>query len=326
MEKVQAPSRLQLAREVLQIESEALTALSRSLNGDFLAAVDLILASAGRLVITGMGKSGHVARKIAATLASTGTPAFFVHPGEAAHGDLGMITAQDIVLALSNSGESDEIIALLPALKRKGVRLICMTGRESSTMAQEADIHLDARVEKEACPLGLAPTTSTTVQMALGDALAVTLMDARGFGQGDFALSHPGGSLGRKLLVHVSDIMHSGEELPRVAPGTPLKDALLELSRKRLGMLAVCAADDALLGVYTDGDLRRTLERSANLYDLTIDQVMSRSPRTISPKKLATEAVFLMEQNKITSLLVVDEGNKLIGALHLHDLFRAGVI
>ncbi|NHR04109.1 KpsF/GutQ family sugar-phosphate isomerase [Chromobacterium haemolyticum] len=326
MEKVQAPSRLQLAREVLQIESEAITALSRSLNGDFLAAVDLILSSPGRLAVTGMGKSGHVARKIAATLASTGTPAFFVHPGEAAHGDLGMITAQDIVLALSNSGESDEVIALLPALKRKGVRLICMTGRENSTMAQEADIHLDARVEKEACPLGLAPTTSTTVQMALGDALAVTLMDARGFGQGDFALSHPGGSLGRKLLVHVSDIMHSGDELPRVAPGTSLKDALLELSRKRLGMLAVCSPDNALLGVYTDGDLRRTLERSANLYDLTIDQVMSPSPRTIGPKKLATEAVFLMEQNKITSLLVVDEDNKLIGALHLHDLFKAGVI
>ncbi|OWY37317.1 D-arabinose 5-phosphate isomerase [Xenophilus sp. AP218F] len=326
MEKTASSHRLALAREVLQTEASALHNLSNRLNGEFLAAVDAMLACRGRTIVSGMGKSGHVGRKIAATLASTGTPAFFVHPAEAAHGDLGMITSDDVVIAISNSGESGEVLALLPALKLKGVKLIAMTGREGSTLAREADILLDSSVEKEACPLGLAPTTSTTVQMALGDALAVTLMEARGFGQGDFALSHPGGSLGRRLLVHVRDVMHSGADLPVVPPGTALKDALLQMSQKRLGIVIVSDHDGSLRGIYTDGDLRRTLERSENFYDLTIDQVMSPSPRTIPEHKLAAEAGYLMKQNQITSLLVVDAEGKLCGALHMHDLLRAGVI
>ncbi|OHX13293.1 KpsF/GutQ family sugar-phosphate isomerase [Chromobacterium sphagni] len=325
MEKTHATSRLEMAREVLQIEAAALVTLAERLNGDFLAAIDAILACKGRVIVTGMGKSGHVGRKIAATLASTGTPAFFVHPAEAAHGDLGMITGEDIVIALSNSGEVNEITALLPALKLKGIRLIAMTGRADSTLAKEADVLLHTHVEKEACPLGLAPTTSTTAQMALGDALAVTLMDARGFGQGDFALSHPGGNLGRRLLVHVSDLMHSGDALPRVAPGTLLKDALLEMSHKRLGMVTVCDADGTLHGIYTDGDLRRTLERSADVYSLKIDEVMGRAPRTILAGKLAAEAGFVMKQNQITSLVAVDADGKLSGVLHMHDLLQAGV-
>ncbi len=326
MEKAQTSSRLDLAREVLQTEADAILALSGRLNGDFLRAVDAILACRGRIVVTGMGKSGHVGRKIAATLASTGSPAFFVHPAEAAHGDLGMITAQDVVIALSNSGESGEVVALLPALKRKGLVLIGMTGNPASSLGREADILLDTQVEKEACPLGLAPTTSTTVQIALGDALAVTLLDARQFGPEDFALSHPGGSLGRRLLVHVKDLMHCGDELPRVLPGTPLKDALLEMSHQRLGMVAIATADNNIKGIYTDGDLRRTLERSGNIYDLQIDQVMSPAPQTILHSKLATEAVHLMEQRRITSLLVVDADGKLAGAIHMHDLLKAGVV
>ena len=326
MEKAQQSSRLDLARDVLHTEAEAIMALSGRLNGDFLRAVDAILACSGRIVVTGMGKSGHVGRKIAATLASTGSPAFFVHPAEAAHGDLGMITPQDVVIALSNSGESGEVVALLPALKRKGLVLIAMTGNASSSLGREADILLDTQVDKEACPLGLAPTTSTTVQMALGDALAVTLLDARQFGPDDFALSHPGGSLGRRLLVHVKDLMHKGEELPQVKPGTALKDALLEMSHKRLGMVAVTDDSNTIHGIYTDGDLRRTLEHSSNIYDLNIDQVMSRQPQTILYSKLATEAVHVMEQRRITSLLVVDEAGKLLGAIHMHDLFKAGVV
>ncbi|PRP69948.1 D-arabinose 5-phosphate isomerase [Chromobacterium amazonense] len=325
MEKIQDTRRLEMAREVLQTEAAALSTLAERLNGDFLAAVEIILAGKGRVIVTGMGKSGHVARKIAATLASTGTPAFFVHPAEAAHGDLGMITGDDVVIALSNSGESAEVVSLLPALKLKGSKLIAITGRAESSLSQAADILLHTHVEREACPLNLAPTTSTTVQVALGDALAVTLMEARGFSQSDFALSHPGGSLGRRLLVHVRDLMHGGDDLPRVAPGTLLKDALLEMSQKRLGMITICDKDNTLLGIYTDGDLRRTLERAADVYRLKIDEVMSVNPRTIHQDKLAAEAGFVMKEKQITSLAVVDNAGKLAGVLHMHDLLRAGV-
>ncbi|ATP29638.1 D-arabinose 5-phosphate isomerase [Chromobacterium violaceum] len=318
-------SRLETAREVLLTEAAALSTLAERLNGEFLDAVEAILGCQGRVIVTGMGKSGHVGRKIAATLASTGTPAFFVHPAEAAHGDLGMITGDDVVIALSNSGESAEVVSLLPALKLKGSKLIAVTGRSESTLAQAADVLLHTHVEREACPLNLAPTTSTTAQIALGDALAVTLMEARGFGQSDFALSHPGGSLGRRLLVHVKDLMHGGDSLPRVAPGTPLKDALLEMSQKRLGMVTVGDADGTLHGIYTDGDLRRTLEKGVDVYRLKVDEVMGRKPRTIQPDKLAAEAGFLMKQHQITSLVVVDAKGKLAGVLHMHDLLRAGV-
>jgi len=326
MENEHNTSRLERAREVLHIEAAALESLAERLNGAFSQAVDLILACKGRLVVTGMGKSGHVARKIAATLASTGTPAFFVHPAEAVHGDLGMIMREDVVLALSNSGESDEVMAMLPALKRRSIPIIAMTGRERSSMAQLADLHLDAHVDKEACPLGLAPTTSTTAQLALGDALAVTLMGERQFREEDFALSHPAGSLGRRLLVRVSDVMHSGDALPRVRVGAPLKEALLEMSRKGLGMTSVVDQDNTLVGVYTDGDLRRTLDHSQDLSGVKIEDVMTRAPRTIEANRLATEAVQQMESLKILSLLVVDDTQRLVGALNMHDLFKAGVV
>lgn len=326
MENQTYTSRLNCAREVLQIEAAAIEALAARINGSFSDAIDMILACKGRLVITGMGKSGHVARKIAATLASTGTPAFFVHPAEAVHGDLGMILREDVLLALSNSGESDEVLAMWPALKRKGVRTIAMTGRAQSSMAQLADLHLDAHVDKEACPLGLAPTSSTTAQMALGDALAVTLMTERRFREEDFAMSHPAGSLGRRLLVRVADVMHAGDALPCVTVGAPLKEALLEMSNKGLGLTAVVDADGALVGVFTDGDLRRTLDRTQDLSDIRIEQVMTRSPRTIVASSLATAAVEQMESLKILGLLAVDEQQRLVGALNMHDLFRAGVV
>lgn len=319
-------SRLERAREVLHTEAAALEALAARLNGAFSQAIDMILACKGRLVITGMGKSGHIARKIAATMASTGTPAFFVHPAEAVHGDLGMITRDDVLLALSNSGESDEVLAMWPALKRIGVRTIAMTGREKSSMAQLADIHLDAHVDKEACPLGLAPTTSTTAQLALGDAIAITLMDSRGFREEDFAMSHPAGSLGRRLLVRVSDVMHAGEALPCVTVGVSLKEALLEMSEKGLGMTAIVDQDGALAGVFTDGDLRRTLDRNQNLAGVSIEDVMTRSPRTILDSCLATEAVQQMESLKILCLLVLNSEQQLVGALNMHDLFKAGVV
>ncbi len=317
--------RLSLAQTVLTTEAEAILALARRLDGSFLAAVDALLACKGRVVVTGMGKSGHVGRKIAATLASTGTPAFFMHPAEAAHGDLGMITGQDVVLALSHSGESDEVIALLSALRRKGVVLIGMTGRPHSTLGREADVLLDAAVTREACPLGLAPTTSTTVALALGDALAVTLLDARNFREEDFALSHPGGSLGRRLLVRVGDVMHHGEALPTVTPSTPLKDALYEISRKGLGMTAICDAEGGLVGVFTDGDVRRVLDRG--LFDplAPVSSAMNPHPRTIAPERLAAEALQTLEHDKINGLLVVAQG-KLVGALNMHDLLRAGVV
>lgn len=326
MKNDQKQSCLALARDVLAIEAAAITRLASRLDDSFSAAVALILACEGRVVVSGMGKSGHIGNKIAATLASTGTPAFFMHPAEAAHGDLGMLTERDILLALSNSGESDELLALLPALKRKGVPIIALTGRPQSTLATEASIHLDAGVEKEACPLGLAPTASTTAALALGDALAVALLDARDFKPEDFALSHPGGSLGRKLLVHISDLMHGGEALPRVISGSSLKDALLEMTRKGLGMTAVCAADGKLLGIFTDGDLRRTLDKSLDLAGLCIDDVMARQPRTIESHRLATEAANEMEHHKINGLLVTDRAGNLVGALNMHDLLKAGVV
>ncbi|GHD75483.1 KpsF/GutQ family sugar-phosphate isomerase [Vogesella fluminis] len=326
MKNDQKQSCLALAREALAIEAAAISRLASRLDDSFSAAVELILACEGRVVVSGMGKSGHIGNKIAATLASTGTPAFFMHPAEAAHGDLGMLTERDILLALSNSGESDELLALLPALKRKGVPIIALTGRPQSTLATEASIHLDAGVEKEACPLGLAPTASTTAALALGDALAVALLDARDFKPEDFALSHPGGSLGRKLLVHISDLMHGGEALPRVSSGSSLKDALLEMTRKGLGMTAVCAADGRLLGIFTDGDLRRTLDKSLDLAGLCIDDVMARQPRTIESHRLATEAANEMEHHKINGLLVTDRAGNLVGALNMHDLLKAGVV
>lgn len=326
MDIEQKQQQLALAREVLHIEADAIVSMAQRLGDAFLAAIDLVLACPGRVIVTGIGKSGHIGRKIAATLASTGTPSFFMHPAEAAHGDLGMVTTRDVILALSNSGESDEIIALLPALKRKGIAIIAMTGRPQSTLAQEANVHLDVAVDKEACTLGLAPTTSTTAALAMGDALAVTLLDARDFKPEDFALSHPGGSLGRRLLVHISDVMHSGDALPVVRSGASLKDALLEMTRKGLGMTAVLDKDGRLAGIFTDGDLRRTLDHSLDLAGLTIDDVMGKQPRTIAANLLAAEAAKEMELRKINGLLVVDGNGALIGALNMHDLLKAGVV
>ncbi|WP_273428435.1 KpsF/GutQ family sugar-phosphate isomerase [Chitinibacter tainanensis] len=316
---------LATAHRVLAIEAQAITALAQRLDERFAAACALILQCPGRLVVMGMGKSGHIARKLAATMASTGTPAFFVHPGEAAHGDLGMITRQDVVLLLSNSGESDEVLAILPSLKRLAVPLICMTGNPSSTMAREAQIHLDAGVAEEACPLNLAPTASTTAALALGDALAVALLEARGFQAEDFALSHPGGSLGRRLLVHVRDLMHAGEALPVVQHDVTLRDALMEISRKGMGMTAI--VDDArqLCGIYTDGDLRRTIDRDIDLRTTPVREVMSPAPVTIEAQRLAAEAAAVMEARRVNGLLVVEQG-RLVGAINMHDLLKARVV
>ena len=314
------------ARRTLDLERQAIAALENKLSTDFDHACRLILACQGRVVVTGMGKSGHIARKIAATLASTGTPAFFVHPGEASHGDLGMITAKDVVLALSNSGETNEVTALLPLLKRMGTPLISMTGRPGSTLAQHAEAHLDAGVEREACPLDLAPTSSTTAALALGDALAVALLEARGFTAEQFALSHPGGSLGRRLLLKVGDLMHTGERLPCVTLGSPLRDALLEISRKGMGFTCVVEDSGRLVGVYTDGDLRRTLDQHGDLRALRVDDVMTRGGKRIHADMLAAEAVKIMEDNRITALAVVDDDERPVGALHMHDLLISGVI
>ncbi len=315
----------QVARRVMQIEAAAISAVAARLDGQFDQACQLMLACRGRVIIMGMGKSGHVARKIAATMASTGTPAFFVHPGEAAHGDLGMITSADLVLALSNSGESDELVALLPSLKRLAIPIVAMTGNANSTLGQESSVHLDVAVAEEACPLNLAPTASTTVALALGDALAVALLEARGFQAEDFALSHPGGTLGRRLLVHVRDLMHHGDRLPVVMEHVPLRDALLEISRKGLGMTAVVNAAGELVGVYTDGDLRRTLDRDIDIRVTPVSAVMSPNPATIEASRLAAEAVQVMESRRINGLLVQDQG-KLVGALNMHDLLRARVV
>jgi arabinose-5-phosphate isomerase len=314
-------------RRVLETEARGLEAVSARINGDFSSACRLLLACRGRVVCIGMGKSGHVARKIAATLASTGTPAFYVHPGEAGHGDLGMITDADAVLALSYSGESDEILMLLPVLKRQGNPLVAMTGREQSTLAREADVHLDVSVPAEACPLHLAPTSSTTASMAMGDALAVALLDARGFTADDFARSHPAGALGRRLLLHIRDVMHAGDEVPVVAADASLADALMEMSRKRLGMTAIVDGDGRLLGLYTDGDLRRTLaDPSIDVHAARIADVMTRTPVAIDARALASEAARLMEDRKITMLVVLDDERRVVGALNIHDLLRARVV
>lgn len=317
---------LALARRVLHIEAQALETLRDRLDDSFIQAMQLILTCRGRVVVSGMGKSGHVGNKIAATLASTGTPAFFVHPGEASHGDLGMITADDVCIALSNSGESAELTSIVPLIKRRGARLISMTGNPNSTLAREADVHLDASVAQEACPLNLAPTASTTAALALGDALAVALLEARGFGADDFARTHPGGSLGRKLLVHVHDIMHSGDALPRVSADALLPAALLEMTRKGLGMTAIQDQDGHLLGIFTDGDLRRVLEKAVDFHHTPIREVMSPQPRSIGADKLAVAAVEKMQRHNINGLLVVDGDNKLVGALNMLDLLRAGVV
>ena len=317
---------LRLAAETFDIEARALLGLKARQGEDFVKAVAAVLESRGRVVVMGMGKSGHVGRKIAATLASTGTPAMFVHPAEASHGDLGMVTPGDVVLAISNSGESDELAAVMPAIKRLGVTLIAMTGRAESTLAQHADIVISSAVDQEACPLNLAPTASTTAQMALGDALAVALLDARGFREEDFARSHPGGSLGRKLLTHVRDVMRSGDAVPRVAPDTGLVEMMREMTRKGLGATAVVEPDGRIAGIFTDGDLRRLIEEGADLRTLNAREVLHARPKTVRDDALAVEAADLMERHRITSVLVVDAHGALVGALNSNDLMRAKVI
>jgi arabinose-5-phosphate isomerase len=317
---------LELGREVLRIEANAVLSLVDRLGPSFVDALRLILACRGRVVVSGMGKSGHIGRKIAATMASTGTPTFFVHPAEASHGDLGMITPDDVVIALSNSGESAELVAIVPLLKRHGTRMIAITGVSTSTLAKLADVHLDGAVEKEACPLGLAPTSSTTAALALGDALAVALLQARGFSAQDFARSHPGGKLGRRLLVRVSDVMHTGSDLPHVGIESTLTDALLEMSAKGLGMTAIIDDDRHILGIFTDGDLRRVLATGIDLRIAKIFDLMKRNPHTIDADRLAAEAVKQMETLRINGMLVADKDNRLVGIFNMHDLFRAGVL
>jgi arabinose-5-phosphate isomerase len=323
---VDADQALMLARQTLEIEAAALLGLRDRLGRAFVETVRVVLACTGRVIVMGMGKSGHVGRKMAATLASTGTPAFFVHPAEASHGDVGMVTPRDVVLAISNSGESDELNVLLPVFKRLGVVLIAMTGRGESTLGQEADWVLDSSVGQEACPMNLAPTASTAAQMALGDALAVALLDARGFREQDFARSHPGGTLGRRLLIHVGDLMRTGEALPSVGPETALPQALREMTGKGLGFTAVVDARRQILGIFTDGDLRRLIERGLDLREVRIGDVMSTDPRCIRVDRLAVDAAELMEEHRITSVLVTDEVGRLVGALNSNDLMRAKVI
>ncbi|HXQ31697.1 MAG TPA: KpsF/GutQ family sugar-phosphate isomerase [Steroidobacteraceae bacterium] len=313
-------------RVALGVEAEAVAALGRRLGDDFVRACRLMLACRGRVIVTGLGKSGHIAGKIAATLASTGTPAFFLHPAEAVHGDVGMITREDLLLALSNSGETNEILLLVPVLKRLGVPLIALTGNSGSALARAADVHVDVSVPAEACPLNLAPTASTTASLAMGDALAVTLLRLRGFTEQDFARSHPGGTLGRRLLLHVADVMHAGEEIPRVGPESTVSAGLLEMSRKGLGITSVVAPDGRLLGVFTDGDLRRALDRRIDIHSTRMQEVMTADGRTIGARELAAEAVLLMERHRITALLVVDGERRVVGALNVHDLLRAGVM
>ncbi len=317
---------LDLARATLDIEARALDALKERQGEGFVAALRAILACRGRVVVMGMGKSGHVGRKVAATLASTGTPAFFVHPGEASHGDLGMVTSGDVVLAISNSGESDELAAIVPAIKRLGVTLIAMTGNVESNLGRHADVVISSAVDQEACPLNLAPTASTTAQMALGDAIAVALLDARGFREEDFARSHPGGSLGRKLLMHVVDLMRSGDAVPRVDAGTVMADMLHEMTDKGLGFTAVCGADGKAVGIFTDGDLRRLIETGADLRAMRAGEVMNASPKLVRDDALAVAAAELMERHRVTGLLVVDGDGRLVGAINSNDLMRAKVI
>jgi arabinose-5-phosphate isomerase len=315
-----------LGRQALTVEIDGLRAQVPRLGAEFARACRICLDCRGRVVVTGMGKSGHIGGKIAATLASTGTPAFFVHPGDASHGDIGMITRDDAVLALSNSGETEEILTIVPIIKRLGVSLIAFTGSAASRLAQASTVHLDIGVPAEACPLNLAPTASTTAALAVGDALAVALLKARGFTEEDFARSHPAGSLGRRLLLHVKDVMRVGKDVPKVAPHTPLAVGLLEVTRKGLGMTAIVDAADHVLGVFTDGDLRRALDRAADLHSTRMDEVMTRGAKTVRGNTLAAEAVHLMETHRITSLVVVDADNVVVGALNVHDLMRAGVV
>lgn len=321
---------MQLARQTLDIEAEAVLALKSRL-GDasdsaFVRAATLLLSCSGRVVVSGMGKSGHIARKIAATLASTGTPALFVHPAEAAHGDLGMVTEADAVIVISNSGESDELLAIVPVIKRLGAKLISMTGRPTSSLAKLSDVHLDIGVAREACPLNLAPTASTTATLAMGDALAVALLDARGFREEDFARSHPGGALGRRLLTHVSDVMRTGDAVPAVGPDVALPQALIEITRKGMAMTAIVDANSRVLGIFTDGDLRRLIEQGKDFSHTPIGDLMHAGPRVVSPDQLAVEAVELMEEFRINQVLVTGPDGKLVGALHIHDLTRAKVI
>jgi arabinose-5-phosphate isomerase len=322
------PDRLSAsARRVFDIEADAIRGLNARIDTNFFRACALMLDCTGRIVVSGMGKSGHIANKIAATLASTGTPAFFVHPAEASHGDLGMITEKDVVLALSNSGETDELLAILPLIKRQGIPLVAMSGNPNSSLARLADVHIDVSVPVEACPLNLAPTSSTTATLVMGDALAIALLEARGFTADDFARSHPAGSLGRKLLMRISDLMHTGEQVPRIASGASVSDALLEMTRKGLGLTAVIDRDQRLLGVFTDGDLRRTLDDAeVDLRGTAVDALMTTRAKTITPDKLAVEAARLMEDFKIHALLVVEADGTLVGALNIHDLLRARVV
>jgi arabinose-5-phosphate isomerase len=321
---------LELARNVLAIEADAVRALIPRLDERFLAALQLIQqcldGRRGRVIVSGIGKSGHVARKIASTMASTGTPAYFVHPAEASHGDLGMIRAEDVFIGISNSGESAELVRIVPSIRREGAKLVAITGDAQSSLARAADVHLDAGVEQEACPLGLAPTASTTASLALGDALAIALLDARGFSAADFARSHPGGSLHREALKHVADVMHRGASVPKVREGATLKQALDEMTRGGLGMTAVVDARGRIKGIFTDGDLRRALKKVANLKSARVAQVMTASPRSVPPEALATEAVALMERHRISQLLVANAAGELIGALNMNDLLRAKVV
>ena len=325
-EPISSDELLARAGNVIDIESRAVAALRSRLDASFVAACDLCLQTTGRVVVTGMGKSGHVSNKIAATLASTGTPAFFMHPGEASHGDLGMITSQDTLLAISYSGETSEVVTILPIVKRLGAKLIAMTGNARSTLAEAADVHLDISVSEEACPLNLAPTASTTATLVMGDALAVALLEARGFTEEDFARSHPSGSLGKRLLLRVSDVMRSGDRVPAVNADVSLRDGLMEMTDKGLGMTAIVDDTQRIRGIFTDGDLRRSLDAGADVHNTSIADVMHSDCKTIGPDVLAAEALRLLEQNKITSLLVADENNRLIGALNIHDLFREGLM
>jgi arabinose-5-phosphate isomerase len=325
-EKTSETSALELARRVIAIEADAVRALAERLDERFVAAIELIAGRAGRVVVSGIGKSGHIARKIASTMASTGTPAYFVHPAEASHGDLGMIEPGDVFIAISYSGSSDELLDIVPLVKRRGAKLIAITGNADSALAREADVHLDARVAQEACPLNLAPTASTTAALALGDALAVALLEKRGFSSDDFARSHPKGRLPRQALVHVADVMRKGADLPAVPLGAPGLQAIAEITRGKIGMTAVIDGARKVQGIFTDGDLRRALEKGVDFATVTVDEVMKRAPRTLAPTALAVEAVSLMEAHKINQLLVVDERGALLGALNMHDLFRAKVI
>ncbi len=318
---------LNIAKRVLKIEADAVLALTERLNSNFEKAVEIIYRSKGRVVVTGMGKSGLVGKKIAATLASTGTPAFFLHPAEASHGDLGMVTSDDVIIAISNSGETGELAGLIPFLKRFNVSLISMTGNPNSTLSRAADVNLDISVKEEACPLGIVPTASTTTTMAMGDALAVALLTKRGFNEEDFAFFHPGGSLGKKLFIKVKDLMHTGDALPVISPGTPMTEAVMEISSKRMGVTVVADADKRILGIITDGDVRRGIEKwGKEFFDMNAEEVMTKNPKTISEEELAAKALSIMEKLSITSLAVPDENGRAVGIIHLHDILRQGIV